>query len=182
MALTSIEAAKKRVYGIKWQDSYAGLVLGAIVVIVLGLLVANYFIKSRGQIGTGESISQAEEQVTPKTYKVAAGESLSLIANKIYGSFDYWPVLARVNNISNPDLIYVDSEITLPAKTEADKLKSEMTATSYEVAEGDTLFTIAEKMYGDGSRWVVIDRANRVGRLPNGNPLIYAGSTIRIPR
>lgn len=181
MASTS-DTIKKRVDSFKWQDSYAGLVLGAIVVVVLGLLVANYFTKSRGQIGVGESITQEQQQTAAKTYKVAQGESLSMIANKTYGSYDYWPILARVNNISNPNLIYVDSEIQLPSKEEAEKLKTEMSATTYQVKEGDTLFIIAEKMYGDGSRWTKIDMANKVGRLPNGNPLIFAGSTLRIPR
>lgn len=183
MASTS-DTLKKRVDSFKWQDSYAGLVLGAIVVVVLGLLVANYFTKSRGQIGLGESISQeqAQQQSSTKTYKVAQGESLSIIAEKTYGSIDYWPVLARVNNIVNPNLVYVDSEIQLPSKTEAETIKAEMSAATYEVKDGDTLFIIAQRMYGDGSRWQQIAVANKVGRLSNGNPLIFTGSTLRIPR
>ena len=183
MASTSIGSIKKRVDSFKWQDSYAGLILGAIVVIVLGLLVANYFTKSRGQIGIGErTIDSEQNQTVSKSYKVVQGESLSIIAEKTYGSIDYWPVIARVNKIANPNLIYVDNEIQLPSKSEAESMKADMTAISYQVKEGDTLFIIAEKMYGDGSKWGQIASANKVGRLPNGNPLIFAGSTIRIPR
>lgn len=182
MVTTTIQTIRKRVDGFKWQDSYAGLVLGAIVVIVLGLLVANYFTKSRGQIGTAESISAQATQMASSTYRVASGDSLSLIANKTYGSLDYWPVIAKANNISNPNLIYVDSEIKLPPKSEAEVMMKDITATSYQVKAGDTLFTIAEKMYGDGSKWSLIDTTNKVGRLPNGNPLIFAGNTLVIPR
>jgi nucleoid-associated protein YgaU len=57
-----------------------------------------------------------------------------------------------------------------------------MTQTSYKVQSGDTLFTIAEKMYGNGSRWQAISKANNLGTLPNGNPLVFADSTIKIPR
>ncbi len=182
MASSTLTTIKKRVYSFKWQESYAGLVLGAIVVVILGLLVANYFTKSRGQIGVGESISQ-EQQTAAITYRVAQGESLSLIANKTYGSYDYWPVLAKVNNISNPNLIYVNSEINLPSKEEADSMLAEITTTTtYQVKEGDTLFIIAQNLYGDGSKWTQIDTANKVGRLPNGNPLIFTGTTLVIPR
>lgn len=182
MAITALETARKRLDNIKWQESYAGLVLGAIVVIVLGLLVANYFIKSRGQIGTAETVSQTAQESISQKHKVVQGESLSLIANEAYGSYDYWPVLARVNNVSNPNLIYVDTELTLPSQSDADTIKNEMNATSYQVKEGDTLFIIAQKLYGDGSKWVLIDKANNVPRLSNGNPLIYSGSTLSIPR
>ena len=181
-SLNTFDSLRKRIDNLKLQESYAGLVLGAIVVIILGLLIANYFVKSRGQIGIGESTSQSAGEIVAQTHKVAEGESLSIIANKVYGSYDYWPVLASVNNITNPNLIFVDEELKLPAKSEADDIKAQMGTTSYEVKGGDTLFLIAEKMYGDGSKWVLIDSANKVGRLPNGNPLIYAGSTLTIPR
>lgn len=182
MTETSLNTIRRKIDSFKLQESYAGLVLGAIVVVILGLLIANYFVKSRGQIGIGENTTQSSAQNVPETYKVAQGESLSIISDKFYGSLDYWPVLAKVNNVSNPNLIYAESEITVPSKEEADIIRNEMTATSYEVAQGDTLFTIAEKMYGDGTNWTLIDRANNVGRLPNGNPLIFAGSTLSIPR
>lgn len=183
MVTTTLQTIRKRVDGFKWQDSYAGLVLGAIVVIVLGLLVANYFTKSRGQIGTAESIAdQLAQHTASSSYRVISGDSLSLIANKTYGSLDYWPVIARANNISNPNLIYVDSEIKLPPKGEAELMMKDMSATSYQVKAGDTLFMIAEKMYGDGSKWTLIDRVNKAGRLPNGNPLILTGTTLVIPR
>lgn len=183
MASTSINILRKKIDSFKIQESYAGLVLGAVVVIILGLLIANYFVKSRGQIGIGENTTQSTStQNVTETYKIAQGESLSMIAEKFYGSLDYWPVLAKVNKVSNPNLIYAESEITVPSKEEADIIRNEMTATSYEVAQGDTLFIIAEKMYGDGASWTLIDRANKVGRLPNGNPLIFAGSTLSIPR
>lgn len=182
MASTSTESLRKKIYGVNWQESYAGIILGAIVVVVIGLLVANYFVKSRGQIGTAETASQSQEETKPETYKVVAGDSLSLIANKVYGSYDYWPVLAKVNNIANPNIISTNQELQLPQKAQADTIKEEMSATTYQVQAGDTLFIVAQKMYGDGSKWVLIDRANHIGRLPNGNPLIFSDNTLTIPR
>ena len=167
-----------------WQDNYAGLILGAIIVVILGLLVANFFSKRNQEIGNGVNTSQAQEQQAENStqYKVVSGDSLSKISEKLYGSGDMWPVLARVNNIANPSLIYADTNLEIPAKEKAQELKTQMTQTTYQIQTGETLFTIAEKMYGNGSKWIVLDQANHVGRLPNGNPLIFAGNTIVIPR
>jgi nucleoid-associated protein YgaU len=167
-----------------WQDNYAGLILGAIIVVILGLLVANFFSKRNQEIGNGANTSQAQEQQAenPTQYKVESGDSLSKISEKLYGSQDMWPILARVNNIANPSLIYAGNNLEIPSKEKAAEIKTQMTQTTYQVQAGDTLFKIAEKMYGDGSKWVLLDKANNVGRLPNGNPLIFAGNTLTVPR
>lgn len=169
-----------------WQESYTSLILGAIIVIILGLLVANYFTKKSSEIGGGEQRSQEQtadqKSANMSEYKVVSGDSLSAISQKLYGTMDNWPVLARVNNIANPNLIYADANLKVPPKEEAVKMREEMTATTYRVNSGDTLFAISEKMYGDGSKWHVIASANNVGYLANGNPLIFAGSTLKVPR
>ncbi len=168
---------------INWGESYASFILGAIIVIVLGLVVANYFTRRGNQIDTGDQVGPAQQQTgQTKEYKVERGDSLSKISEKFYGKSDYWPELASANKIVNPNLILVDQTLNIPAKGDADKLKADLSATSYQVKEGDTLFTISERVYGDGSRWTVLAKANRTGRLPNGNSLIFAGSTLSIPR
>lgn len=174
-----------------WQENYASFILGAIIVVILGLLVAN-FISNRNKSIDGDGTQTVSEspkaaaeknaQAKPGEYKVVSGDSLSKIADKYYGDMMMWPVIAQANKISNPNIIEVDTTLKVPTKDEAVKIKETMSATSYKVESGDTLFTIAEKMYGDGSRWTLIDRANKVGRLPNGNPLIFAGNTLSIPR
>ncbi len=166
-------------------DSYPSLILGAIIVIVLGLLTANFFAKRNQQIGSGEKVSLSqEEQIKTQggDYVVVAGDSLSIISQKIYGSEEFWPVLARTNNLVNPNVIYAGNKLTLPAKEKVQEAKAQMTTTSYKVVEGDTLFLIAEKLYGDGSTWPTLAKANNVSYLPNGNPLIFAGSTLVVPR
>ncbi|MBI2327508.1 LysM peptidoglycan-binding domain-containing protein [Candidatus Curtissbacteria bacterium] len=171
---------------INWQESYAGLILGAIIVVVLGLLVANYFTRKNSEPAKGVETIQTEEEDQQKTqsleYKVVAGDSLSLISQKYYGTFDFWPVLASVNKISNSNLIYVDTTLTIPPKAEVDEKMKFLGATSYRVQEGETFFSIAQKVYGDGSRWPILHQANGSLRLPNGNPLVFAGSTIVVPR
>ena len=177
---------KKILFGSNREESYSGLILGAIIVVILGLLVANYFSKKNLQPSSEEEISQiqGENQQSSQEleYKVEPNDSLSAISMKYYGTFDYWPVLASVNNIANPNLIYKDTTIKVPSKSEAEQLKAQMSITSYEIQPGDTLFTIAMQVYGDGSKWTLLDRVNKVGRLPNGNSLIFAGNKLVIPR
>lgn len=165
-------------------QSYGGFVLGAIVVIVLGFLVASFLTKNSGQIGTGEK-TIAEDQISANAnnqYTVKDGDSLSSIAQEKYGQEDMWLVLAAKNNIENPDLIFSGTKLNIPSKVDAQTTFGNLTSTSYQVQSGDTLFDIAQKVYGDGSRWTSIATANNVGYLENGNPLIFAGNTLTIPR
>jgi nucleoid-associated protein YgaU len=173
-----------------WQENYASFILGAIIVVILGLLVANFITQRNQNIDQGVQTQQAveeqkkleEQKANPSDYKVAQDDSLSKIAEKVYGDMSLWPVIAKTNNIANPNIIDVDTVIKLPSKDEVAKIKEDMTKTEYTVAEGDTLFKIAEQVYGDGSKWTILDKANKVGRLANGNPLIFVGNKLVIPR
>ncbi len=185
-------ATKKKSRKINWQENYASFILGAIIVVILGLLVANFITNRNKSIDNGAQTTADQQQqmadqnkadvVKPGEYKVANGDSLSKIAEKYYGDINMWPVLARVNNITNPNVIFADMTLNVPSKDDAVKMNEQMFATNYKVNSGDTLFKIAEEVYGDGSKWGLIAKANNIGRLPNGNPLIFEGSNLVIPR
>ena len=51
-------------------------------------------------------------------------------------------------------------------------------ATQYTVKSGDTLWALARKNYGDGSKYTVIAEANKIAN-PN---LIYINQKITIPK
>jgi len=56
---------------------------------------------------------------------------------------------------------------------------------SYTVKSGDTLWEIAEAVYGNGSEWTTILNANSgsIGTLPNGQQaLIMTGQVLTIPQ
>ena len=55
---------------------------------------------------------------------------------------------------------------------------------SYTVKSGDTLWEIAEAVYGDGTQWINILNANSqdIGFLPNGQQaLIFPGQVLVLP-
>lgn len=52
-----------------------------------------------------------------KNYTVAAGDTLFGIAAREYGDGDLYPVIARMNNLANPDLIFVGQELLVPFVT-----------------------------------------------------------------
>jgi nucleoid-associated protein YgaU len=72
----------------------------------------------------------------------------------------------------------------MPIKVDAGEISSystgevTLTGKTYKVAEGDNLWTIAERAYGDGQGWVQLAKANNI---PNPD-LIMPGTTLTIPR
>lgn len=63
-----------------------------------------------------------------------------------------------------------------------DLTPSSLQGETHNVQQGDTLWEIAEAYYGSGAEWTKIAQANNVSYNMNGNPLIYAGTTITIPQ
>ena len=49
-----------------------------------------------------------------RSYRVAKGDSLWIIAKKIYGEGSSWTVLARINDLDNPNRLRVGQELSLP--------------------------------------------------------------------
>lgn len=54
------------------------------------------------------------DQITSESYVVHAGESLWDIAIRAYGDGYKWVDIARVNSLSNPDVIHTGNTLTLP--------------------------------------------------------------------
>jgi tetratricopeptide (TPR) repeat protein len=49
-----------------------------------------------------------------RSYKVNRGDSLWIIAKKLYGEGSAWTLLAKVNNLDNPNLLRVGQELSIP--------------------------------------------------------------------
>ncbi|MFZ1756575.1 MAG: LysM peptidoglycan-binding domain-containing protein, partial [Caldilineaceae bacterium] len=134
------------------------------------------------------------DEVLNETYVVTANDSLSSIAEKLYGHFLYYEELCAYNNISDCNIISVGQTIRTPSLavlTNAAPVVPVAVATavstpvsvqatsgeSYTVVAGDTLALIADRVYGDYQRYQEICSFNN---LPNCN-IISVGQVIRIP-
>ena len=193
--VVKLESQPQKVF---WGESYSSLLLGMVVVAGIGLIIFS-LLGNRGgpkQTSSVKDKETTEEQkrdekvsVSPKTYKVVAGDNLWSIAEKQYKSGYNWVDIAKANNLANPSLIHAGVKITIPDVklkiiTMVQQKVSEIPATnaikgsSYTVVSGDNLWDIAVRSYGDGYRFVEIVRANNLS-----NPdLIFVGNKLKIPR
>lgn len=158
------------------------MALGAIVVIVVGVLTVNYFKdRSNGLVNNDVSTDTIKEHV------VVTGESLWSISEDYYGSGYNWVDLAKANGL-NDYTLEVGQKLTLPevvaqkpTSTDSNTAVAEtktISVDSYTVVKGDTLWNIAVRAYGDGYQWVKIAKANKLNN-PN---IIHAGNILTLPR
>ena len=117
-------------------------------------------------------------------YTVKQGDHLWKIASEKYSDGYRAYEIAKANNITNPSLIYAGQKLIIPdleTKLSADNITSintskvTLTSPSYTVVEGDYLWDIAVKAYGDGMMWKRIAKANNISTpdvIPVGLKLI----------
>lgn len=104
---------KNLLKNLKLHESTISTVLGFLVIVVVGLLVVNYF----RNLDSGQpfpSGAQTEDSERPETYTVAAGDSLWSISEKVYGSGYNWVDIRDANNIDNPDDIVEGQDLVIP--------------------------------------------------------------------
>ncbi len=170
---------------IKLNESTISMILGALVIVVVAILIVNYF---KGQKGTSlpffSNQQQQETTTGAKTHTVTAGESLWKIAEQYYGSGYNWIDIASANKLANANQIDAGQVLTIPdvepKQTTVAKAAEVniITGATYTVAHGDSLWNIAVRAYGDGYKWVEIAKENK---LENPN-LIHAGNVLTLPR
>ncbi len=88
------------------------------------------------------------------------------------------------SSVQKPEEVSDSSTSTSTPWIANDYAKGDITGKTYTVKSGDTLWEIAEGVYGNGSLWVNILQANsnNVGFLPNGQQaLIFPGQVLQIP-
>lgn len=171
------------------NQSKVSLVLGALIILVIGILVFNYFNKNKASLGPAQQI----ESTQPDKYTVKENDTLFNIADKYYQDGYKYTEIAKTNNLTNPDQIEAGQVLEIPKLEAAQPTVSPSLGTggsnettwgpkidgnTYTVEEGDWLSTIAGRAYGDIFAYERIAKANNI---PNPD-LIEPGTTLTIPR
>lgn len=112
------------------------------------------------------------------TYVTQSGDSLWSIAQRFYGDGAQWNTIyhANTNVIGvDPNIIHAGLTLTIP-----DAHDSTQPGQTYVTTDTDTLWSIAQRFYGDGTKWTKIYAANQavVGTDPN---VLHGGFTLHIP-
>jgi nucleoid-associated protein YgaU len=113
-------------------------------------------------------------------YVVQKGDTLAKISAKVYGDNSRWQEMASLSGLSNPsriypgDLVYYtldDSSIAFSTAYES------VTRNEEQVQPGDTLATIAQRVYGSSTAWRSIwrqnDQINNPDVVPPGTTVYY---------
>jgi nucleoid-associated protein YgaU len=113
-------------------------------------------------------------------YIVQKGDTLGKISSKIYGSPSRWNEIAQLSGMQNPNRIYAGDVVyyTLDESAVAFATAYEKAQRSEEqVKPGDTLATIAQRVYGTTAAWRSIwrqnDKIDNPDIVPPGTTIFY---------
>jgi LysM repeat protein len=115
--------------------------------------------------------SAERDNTKEQVYVVKQGDSLWSIAQEVYGDGNAWRSIAQNNALTNPTFIHVGNKLSLPAAIRDGQVSS-ISAETYVVKQGDSLWSIAQEVYGDGFKWTII--------YENNKPLIENPSRIMV--
>ena len=178
---------KKFLKNLKLNEESISMVLGALVIVIVGILIVNYLKDKRSQT-LPEALTTTNQSQIGKVHTVVKGETLWSIAEDVYGSGYNWTDVYKANGLKS-ETIEVGQELNMPnvaakqptatkqVSTIAPAVQT-ITGDSYTVVHGDNLWKIAVRAYGDGYKWVEIAKVNKLV-----NPsLIHSGNVFVLPR
>ena len=192
---------------LRLNESMISTLLGVGVVVVVGALLYNYFsAKPTDQISDlnltnvdqlGQTADKLEVEIgqtpegLPTTYKVQKGDHLWAIAEKYYGSGYNWTDIAAENKLKNADAIMEGMELAIPsvpAKLQT-MVEPEVQVVSpspaaqtgkYTTQAGDSLWSVAVKVYADGYQWPKLWQANK-DKIGSNPDRVETGVELSIP-
>lgn len=119
---TSSNYLEKLENDIQSNQSKVSMILGALIVLVLGILVFNYFNKNKPTLGPAQQTQQETQEEKkdvaqdklPGSYTVKEGDTLFTIAEKYYQDGSRFTEIAKANNLNNPDEVEVGLTLQIP--------------------------------------------------------------------
>lgn len=143
---------------------------------LLGVLITSYFsFFIINKIGIKNDTAQVHESKKVeanviKTYTVKANDDLWGIAEKMYGSGLNAEDIAQANKLIEPYTLTENQILVIPSLAPKKPTQGNITEnaastkkiTEYTVLQGEYLWQIAEKIYGDGNQMNKLIDANRI--------------------
>ncbi|MFN7954063.1 MAG: LysM peptidoglycan-binding domain-containing protein [bacterium] len=122
-----------------------------------------------------------------RNYTVQKGDTLASIARAQYRNEQAWTLIYAANRdrLSHPSDVRAGMRLVLPpASTPIPSAAESVPAsrasgTTYTVRKGETLYSIAKKMYGSTTYWTLIRDANRAKIEASGD--VRAGTKLVLP-
>jgi len=108
------------------NQSKLSMVLGALIVLVVGVLVFNYFNKPQPDLGPAQNTQEGDvsPENLPGKYTVKEEDTLFLIAEKYYKDGYKYPEIAKANNVTDVNNIETGQVLEIP------KLETDVAMTS----------------------------------------------------
>lgn len=177
------------------QKNYISFILGMLVILIpliifsVSKITIPFFVNTFKNKNTKTSPKKTSSSVM--SYTVKQGEDLWSISEKFYGSGDYALQIASYNKLVEPYTLIPDQKLFIPTvqptitiktgeilEEAASTQRQEGTIEVYTVKEGEYLFQIAQKFYGDGNFMNKIIVANNLPYPFN----LEVGQKLLIPR
>lgn len=113
---TYLEKLENEIQG---NQSRLSLVLGALIVLVLGFLIFNYFNKNKADLGPAQTTELTEQgdvskENLPGKYTIKEGDTLFAVAEEYYNDGFKYTEIAKVNNINDVNTITAGQVIEIP--------------------------------------------------------------------
>lgn len=106
------------------RQSIVSLVLGALIIVIVGILLYNYFNKPQGDLGPSQQTNQEDssgdvaKENLPGKYTVKADDTLFSIALHYYNDGYKYELISQANNLSNPNAIEAGQVLEIPKSEE----------------------------------------------------------------
>ena len=156
----------KEQYRISPTKNFIAMLVALLFIVIAGYSSYKYFIKSG---------------IVPEKTSNSNGDVTSGVSTSRTDYTDY--SVNEQNNLTDESIISGENKILIMWVANDYKF-GDIKQGNYTIRSGDTLWEIAEAVYGDGTQWVKIQSVNQnsVGFTAGGQQsLIYTGQTLIIP-
>lgn len=151
--------------------SIVNLILGAAVLVILGVVLFNFLSKSNNNLGPAQQTENtqtptgdvAKDQL-PGNYTVKDGDTLFLIAQKYYDDGYKFDQIAQANNLTDANSLQVGQVLSIP-KLEVAQSSPEASPSDMNMTMGSPNDNGASPNPADQS---MIDQSQSVPQTPNG--------------